>query len=78
MDRLGAPWLGLASILTVALTLSADRALAQTPALPTLSGPINDFANVIDPDVEQQLDRRIRSLLSASGESVVAGGHRRP
>jgi uncharacterized protein len=45
-----------------------------TPAfgqqLPALTKPVNDFANVIDPGNEQQIDALIRSLQQASGDTV--------
>jgi uncharacterized protein len=42
---------------------------AQT--LPRLTAPVNDLANVIDPQSEQELDTRIRALLAATGDTVV-------
>jgi uncharacterized protein len=47
-----------------------SRTSAQTP-LPELTKPVNDFANVIDPGDEQQLDAMIRRLQTASGDVVV-------
>jgi uncharacterized protein len=44
---------------------------ALQPAPPVLTAPVNDFANVIDPDSERELDRRIRALQDASGDVVV-------
>ena len=41
------------------------------PAPPTLTATVNDFANVIDPSSEQELDRLIQALYSASGDAVV-------
>jgi uncharacterized protein len=46
------------------------RTLAQA-SLPELTKPVNDFANVIDPGDEQQLDTMIRQLQTASGDVVV-------
>ena len=45
--------------------------LAAQAALPELTKPVNDFANVIDPGDEQQLDAMIRRLQMASGDVVV-------
>ena len=45
-------------------------AAAQQPP-PALTAPINDFAQVIDPDSARELDRRIRALQQASGDVVV-------
>jgi uncharacterized protein len=39
--------------------------------LPALSGPVNDFAGVIDAESSAELDRRIRSLEKATGDAVV-------
>jgi uncharacterized protein len=50
---------------------SSVRAEAQSPAPPTLTGPVNDLANVIDPESERELERRIRALQQASGDVVV-------
>lgn len=44
--------------------------MAQEPP-PELTQPVNDFANIIDPSEEQQLDQMIRSLQAASGDVVV-------
>jgi uncharacterized protein len=46
-------------------------ATAQSQSPPTLTGPVNDFANVIDPESERELERRILSLQKASGDVVV-------
>jgi uncharacterized protein len=43
---------------------------AQEPP-PSLTAPVNDFANVIDANSERELDRRIRALKAASGDIVV-------
>ena len=47
-----------------------DRVAAQQPP-PALTAPINDFAQVIDPESARELDRRIRALQQASGDVVV-------
>ena len=54
----------------LALLLTATSALAQPP-IPQLTGPVNDFANIIDPASEAELERRIRALMAASGDVVV-------
>jgi uncharacterized protein len=59
----------LTTVLAATVVFGPVVAFAQ--ALPRLQGAVNDFANVIEPAVEQQLDTRIRALLAASGESVV-------
>jgi len=49
--------------------LLANSALAQE--VPSLTKPVNDFANVIDPGSEQQIDALIRSLQATTGDAVV-------
>ena len=58
---------GLAVVLLVASVL---RAAAQ-PAPPVLTAPVNDFARTIDPASEQELERLIRALQTATGDVVV-------
>jgi len=41
------------------------------PLPPELTNPVNDFANVIEPASEAELEQRILSLKSASGDVVV-------
>ncbi len=43
---------------------------AAQPAPPALTQPVNDFANVIDDESERELDRRIRALERATGDTV--------
>jgi hypothetical protein len=47
-----------------------NRTFAQAP-LPELTKPVNDFANIINPADEQQLDTMIRRLQEATGDAVV-------
>ena len=54
----------------LSLFVAIDASVAQ-PAPPALSAPVNDFAEVIDDASERELDRRIRSLQSATGDVVV-------
>jgi uncharacterized protein len=42
---------------------------AQAP--PELTGPVNDFAGIVDADSAQQIDALVRSLQQASGDVVV-------
>jgi uncharacterized protein len=61
----------LVAVCLIALVVSGfSRTSAQAP-LPELTKPVNDFANIIDPSEEQQLDGMIRSLQEASGDVVV-------
>jgi uncharacterized protein len=57
----------LAAALLVCLW--AGVAVAQ-PAPPPLTQPVNDFANVIDPESARTLDALIRSLQRATGDVV--------
>ncbi len=41
------------------------------PVPPALTAPVNDVANVIDPNTEQQLEALIRQLQSASADVIV-------
>jgi len=59
------------AVMTLALAGSGPVATAQSPAPPTLTGPVNDFANVIEPEHERELERRILALQKASGDVVV-------
>jgi uncharacterized protein len=61
--------LGLALCLC-ALMLAPARASAQ-PAPPTLTGPVSDFAKVMDAASAAELEHRIRALLAATGDAVV-------
>ena len=47
----------------------ATRAWAQ-PQTPELTRPVNDFANVIDPESERQLESLIRALQETTGDVV--------
>ena len=54
---------------TLGLLLLPGAARAQE--LPTLTQPVNDFAEVIDPGSEAELDRRIRALQRTTGDVVI-------
>jgi uncharacterized protein len=54
-------WLGV-------LPVSVGHAQEKPPSL---TAPVNDFANAIDANSERELDRRIRALKAASGDIVV-------
>ena len=56
--------------LLVFVLLAATRSWAQ-PETPELTRPVNDFANVIDPDSERQLESLIRALQETTGDVVV-------
>ena len=48
----------------------AGTAMAQPPT-PPLTGAVNDFASVIDPQSKAELERRINALMAATGDVVV-------
>ena len=48
-----------------------QTAIAQTAALPALTQPVNDFANVIDAENAAAIDKVARALKAASGDVVV-------
>jgi uncharacterized protein len=58
-------------VMTLALAGPGPVATAQSATPPTLTGPVNDFANVVDPEHERELERRILALQKASGDVVV-------
>jgi uncharacterized protein len=59
--------LALAAVIVAALAVTA----AAQPAPPELTGPVNDFAGVVDADSARRLDELIRALRAASGDTVV-------
>jgi uncharacterized protein len=59
-----------ALVLSLVLLILPAAAYTQ-PAPPELTRPVNDFANVIDPASEAEIERRILALKSASGDVVV-------
>src|SRR6516225_409577 len=61
----------VAAFLCVGLLGAAVLAHAAPAALPTLTEPVNDFAQIIDPASKAEMDREIRALKDASGDVVV-------
>ena len=57
-------------LLALLLATFTSIASAQPPP-PTLTAPVNDFAHVIDAASARELDRRIRALQQATGDTVV-------
>ena len=51
--------------------LSSAAAASAQPPPPVLTAPVNDFAGVIDPAIEQQLDALIRQLQNATKDVLV-------
>ena len=67
--RPAVPMLAIVATLSAAgLLLAPGPTAAQS--LPTLTAPVTDLANVIPAAQEAELDRRIRALLSATGDAV--------
>jgi uncharacterized protein len=64
------PVTGRLAVLLVAMILAATPGHAQ-PQAPLLTGPVNDFARVIDANSEALMDRQIRALHDATGDAVV-------
>jgi len=70
-------WRALCSLCLVSVSVSlfpssfSSAAPFDQQAPPVLTQPVNDFAHVIDAASAAELDRRIRSLQSATGDVVV-------
>jgi uncharacterized protein len=60
----------LRGFLLFVVLAAAAGASAQEPP-PELTQPVNDFANVIDPQSKQTMEALIRSLQQASGDVVI-------
>ena len=68
-NRWRAPLVALVAV-AWALAIHPAPAAAQT-APPELTKPVNDFAGVLDPAAESQLDSLIRELQNASGDVMI-------
>ena len=55
----------------VVIWLAYAAVAAAQPLPPALTQPVNDFANVIDPESARQMDALIRSLQRTTGDVVV-------
>lgn len=55
----------------LALSEGVRAEAAQDRGIPRLTAPVNDFADVIDPAAEAQLDELIRRLQNATGDVMV-------
>jgi uncharacterized protein len=60
-----------AGLIALLVLLAGSAPSAARQDVPELTRPVNDFANVIDPESEAALDALIRSLQQASGDAVV-------
>ena len=56
---------------TVVIWLAYAAMVTAQPLPPALTQPVNDFANVIDPESARQMDALIRSLQRTTGDVVV-------
>jgi uncharacterized protein len=61
----------LHGVLVLVATLAIAPASSAQPPTPQLTEPVNDFAGVIDAQSRAELDRRIRALEQATGDSVI-------
>jgi len=62
---------GRVACAAVAVWLTYAATVAAQPLPPPLTQPVNDFANVVDPESARQMDALIRSLQRATGDVVV-------
>jgi uncharacterized protein len=63
-----------ALIVAAAVICPTARPIAQSRSsvdVPELTGPVNDFAHVIDSSSAQTIERLVRALQAASGDIVV-------
>jgi uncharacterized protein len=58
-------------LLVFGICLSAPAGPAAQPPPPALTDTVNDFAHVIDDESRAELDRRIRALRQATGDTIV-------
>lgn len=68
--RLGKTFAAAAALIVLLGGWSGHPAAAAQET-PTLTQPVNDLANVIDPSDAAAMDRMIRSLQSATGDAVI-------
>lgn len=68
MTRVGAR---IAPAILVALVLAVPSLVGAQPAPPELTGPVNDFAGVIDAASAQAIDTIVRRLQAATGDVIV-------
>ena len=54
-----------------ALLLTASVLVAADAPLPVLTEPVHDVANIIDPQSKTELDQLSRTLLAATGDTIV-------
>jgi uncharacterized protein len=59
------------ALLIVLASVTFSTGVLAQPAPPVLTGPVNDFAKVIDPESGREIERRVLALQKASGDIVV-------
>ena len=59
------------AVLVFLVASGFSRTTAAQAPLPELTEPVHDFANVIDPANEQEIDKLSRALKAATGDVVV-------
>jgi uncharacterized protein len=60
------------ALLSVFVLICGDVPVVRAqPAPPRLTAAVNDFASLVDPASEAELERRIRALMQATGDVIV-------
>jgi uncharacterized protein len=67
----GRLWLMVGVAAGLSGAASAQNATTATQSLPELTQPVDDFANIIDPESARDIDRISRALKAASGDVIV-------
>jgi uncharacterized protein len=67
---IGVALLRVLMLSAVMLGALAARVAAQPPP-PVLTAPVNDFAGILDPQSKREIERRIRALQAATGDTVI-------
>jgi uncharacterized protein len=66
----GSSWPRRAAWLVVALPLVLVAARASAASVPALGGRVNDYAELLGPDVEQRLDQRLAAYEQKTGHQI--------
>ena len=64
-------WVAFSALFIALQCLTFATDAAAQPPTPTLTAPVNDFANVIDSASKAELDRRIRAMQQTTGDVLV-------
>jgi uncharacterized protein len=65
------PWRRVAALLALALALSLSHARATEPSFPALTGRVVDDAELLGPDVEEELTGELKALEDKSSDQLV-------